>query len=70
MQFNNVDLPQPDGPTRTRKSPLSIFMLISFKTEIFQKFLFTFFIFNIDDISYPFTDPAVKPLMKYLPANT
>ena len=39
-------------------------------SDILPKFLFTFFIFKIDDISYPFTDPAVKPLMKYLPANT
>ena len=47
MQFSNVDFPQPEGPTNTRKSPLSILKFISFKTlkhQIFQDFLFLNFI--------------------------
>src|SRR5688500_7542616 len=31
MVLRSVDLPQPDGPTRTRKPPSSISMLISFR---------------------------------------
>ncbi len=29
MQLSKVDLPQPEGPTRTRKSPGSMLMLMS-----------------------------------------
>ena len=50
IQFNRVDFPHPEGPTKTRKSPLSILIFMSFKTEIFPKFLLTSFIFKIDDI--------------------
>ena len=32
IEFSRVDLPQPDGPTRTRKPPSSISMLMSLST--------------------------------------
>ena len=31
MQFSRVDFPHPDGPTSTRKSPLSMLTLMSFQ---------------------------------------
>ena len=34
MQFRSVDLPHPEGPTSTRKSPGSIETLISFRISI------------------------------------
>src|SRR5688572_17925161 len=33
MEFSNVDLPQPDGPTSTRKPPLSISRSMPFSTD-------------------------------------
>src|SRR5687767_8245692 len=33
MQLRSVDLPQPDGPTRTRKSPRAMSILIDFSTS-------------------------------------
>ncbi len=33
MQLSRVDLPQPEGPTRTRKSPFSMSRLIDFSTS-------------------------------------
>ena len=33
MQLSRVDLPQPDGPTSTRKSPCVMSMLIDFSTS-------------------------------------
>ncbi len=34
MQFIRVDLPQPEGPTRMRNSPASIFSAMSFSVAI------------------------------------
>ena len=34
MQLSRVDLPQPDGPTRTRKSPSSISMFTSWRITV------------------------------------
>src|ERR1700751_1623613 len=37
MVFRRVDLPQPDGPTSTRKPPFSSVMWIPFRTSIVPK---------------------------------
>ena len=42
MILNNVDFPQPLGPTKVRNSPSSISKLRLFKTSVFPKDLFIF----------------------------
>src|SRR5215475_2345692 len=37
MVLSRVDLPQPDGPTNTRKPPFSSVMLIPFRTSVVPK---------------------------------
>ena len=32
--FNKVDFPQPEGPSKTKKSPSSISKLMPFKTSV------------------------------------
>ena len=43
---SNVDLPQPEGPTRMRNSPAPISMLTSLRTCVPPKFLATLRIFS------------------------
>ena len=69
IQFSNVDFPQPEGPTNTRKSPLSILKFILFNTPKAPNFFSRFSTFKISVIIYPLTEPEVKPLIKYLPAK-
>ena len=51
IQFNNVDFPHPDGPTRTKNSPLFKLMFMSFNTLTFPNFLFTFLILKTEFIN-------------------
>ena len=69
MMLSKVDLPQPDGPTRTVKSPLSISRLMPFSTSTEPNRLCTSRTTSADmDFSY-FTAPAVRPRTKYRPPN-
>jgi hypothetical protein len=56
----SVDLPQPEGPTKTTNSPCSSDRLMSRSTSTEPKDFETL-ISSTDAIGYPFTAPAVRP---------
>jgi hypothetical protein len=68
MVFKRVDLPQPDGPTRTRKPPCSTARSIPCSTSAAPKRLTTRSISrNAIAATQPLTAPAIRPRTKYRP---
>ena len=66
MQLSRVDLPQPDGPSRTMNSPSSTSILRSFRTETLPKLRDRSFTETLV-IAYPFTAPAAMPRTNSFP---
>ena len=63
MEFSNVDLPQPDGPTNTKKPPLSISRSMPFSTDTLPND-FSRLRISRKAMPYPFTAPAIRPRTK------
>jgi hypothetical protein len=59
MMLSNVDLPQPEGPTRIRNSPDSISRSMAFSTSTLPKTLRTFLTAS-EDSFLPFLSPSPR----------
>ena len=61
--LSNVDLPQPEGPTSTRKPPFSSEMSMPLRTSSAPKRLRRALISRVAMV-HPFTAPAIRPRTK------
>ena len=64
MVLSSVDLPQPDGPTSTRKPPFSSVMSIPLRISTLPKRFFRPTISRNAMADYPLTAPAIRPRTK------
>ena len=62
--LSRVDLPQPDGPTSTRKPPFSSVMSMPFRISSAAEPLAERADFEEWPWLYPFTAPAIRPRTK------
>ena len=64
MVLSSVDLPQPDGPTSTRKPPFSSSRSMPLRISIAPKRFFRSGDFEKSHRIYPLTAPAIRPRTK------
>ncbi|MNV26370.1 hypothetical protein D3C71_1174900 [compost metagenome] len=64
IAFRSVDLPQPDGPTSTRKPPFSSSISMPLRISTLPIFLRMFLIWRKLIEIYPLTAPAIRPRTK------
>ncbi len=64
MVLSSVDLPQPDGPTRTRKPPFSSVDVDALEDLDIAEALLQADHFEERHGDYPFTAPAIRPRTK------